>query len=78
MSQSETGGSLLASLEQMARAFEAWESDFRANPQEFMSGGACAAAGVSELSANRAAYFYELLISCAGTVKTEGEKLAGA
>lgn len=48
-------------LEQMAQAFEAWEKGFRAEPSNYMTAEECAAANVSALSANRAAYFYELL-----------------
>lgn len=49
------------SIEQMAKAFEAWENGYRAEPQKFMSAEEVAAAEVSQLSADRAAYFHELL-----------------
>ena len=48
-------------LTQMAQAFEAWENGFRAAPSEYMTAEECAAAQVSELSAQRAAFFAELL-----------------
>jgi hypothetical protein len=48
-------------LEQMARAFEAWENGFRAEPAKYMTAEECAAANVSKLSADRATYFRELL-----------------
>lgn len=51
------------SLELFARAFEAWENGYRAEPSKFMTAEECASAGVSDLSAQRAAYFSELLAS---------------
>lgn len=48
-------------LERMAQAFEAWENGFRAEPSKYLTAEECAAANVSELSADRAAYFRELL-----------------
>jgi hypothetical protein len=48
-------------LEQMAKAFEAWENGYRAEPSKYLSAEECAAASVSTLSADRAAYFHELL-----------------
>jgi hypothetical protein len=52
-------------LEQMAKAFEAWENGFRAEPSKFLTAEECAAAEVSTLSADRAAYFRELLAHAA-------------
>jgi hypothetical protein len=52
---------MTVSLEQMAQAFEAWENGFRADPTKYLSAAECAAANVSELSADRAAYLCELL-----------------
>ena len=49
------------SLEKLAKAFEAWERDFRAAPTKFMTADECAAAQVSQLSAGRAAHFASLL-----------------
>jgi len=54
---------LTVTLAQMARAFEAWERGYRAEPSKFLTQEQCAAAEVSELSADRAAYFHELLRS---------------
>lgn len=51
----------MVTLTQLARAFEAWENDFRADPSQYMTPGEVAAAEVSELSADRASYFLELL-----------------
>lgn len=48
-------------IEQMAKAFEAWENGYRAEPQKFMTADEMASAEVSQLSADRAAYFHELL-----------------
>ena len=48
-------------LEQMAQAFEAWENGFRAEPSKYLTAEECAAANVSALPADRAAYFRELL-----------------
>jgi hypothetical protein len=48
-------------LASMAQAFEAWENGFRADPSKYLTAEECAAANVSQLSADRAAYFYELL-----------------
>jgi hypothetical protein len=52
---------LSVTLEQMAQAFEAWENGFRAEPSKYLTAEECAAANVSALSADRAAYFRELL-----------------
>lgn len=48
-------------IEQLAKAFELWENGYRAEPQTFRSPEECAALGVSQLSAERATYFAELL-----------------
>jgi hypothetical protein len=48
-------------LEQIAQAFTAWENGFRAEPSKYLTAEECAAANVSTLSADRAAYFRELL-----------------
>lgn len=48
-------------LELMAKAFELWENGFRADPSKFLTPEETAAAEVSQLSADRAAYFSELL-----------------
>jgi hypothetical protein len=53
---------LTVTLEQMAQAFEAWENGFRADPSKFLTYEECAALNVSTMSADRAAYFRELLI----------------
>lgn len=53
-------------IEQMAKAFEAWENGYRADPQKFMTAEEVAAAEVSQLSADRAAYFHELLTTAVG------------
>lgn len=53
--------SMTVRLEQMAQAFEAWENGFRAEPSKYLTPEECAAANVSTLSADRAAYFRELL-----------------
>lgn len=52
---------ITVSLKQMAQAFEAWENGFRADPTKFLTAEETAALGVSEVSADRAAYFHELL-----------------
>lgn len=54
------------SIEQMAKAFQAWENGYRAEPQKFMTADEMAGAEVSQLSADRAAYFHELLSTAAG------------
>ncbi len=51
----------MVTLTQLAKAFEAWENDFRAKPSEYLTAEEASAAEVSELSADRAAYFLELL-----------------
>ena len=48
-------------IEQFAKAFEAWENDYRTNPQEYMTPEQALELGVSELSAQRASYFYQLM-----------------
>lgn len=53
---------MIVTLEQMAQAFEAWENGFRAEPSKYLTAEECAAANVSTLSADRAAYFRELLV----------------
>jgi hypothetical protein len=53
-------------IEQMAKAFEAWENGYRAEPQNFMTADEMAAAEVSQLSADRATYFHELLTTAVG------------
>lgn len=50
------------SLHSLAQAFEAWENNYRANPEHFLTAEEIAAEGVSELSASRAAYMYALLM----------------
>jgi hypothetical protein len=50
------------SLQALAQAFEAWENNYRANPEQFLTAEEIAAEGVSELSASRAAYMYALLM----------------
>jgi hypothetical protein len=49
-------------IEQMAKAFEAWENYFRADMSRYMTTEECAASNVSRLSADRAAYFMEILV----------------
>lgn len=51
----------MVSIEQLAKAFELWENGFRADPSKFLTPEETAAAEVSKLSADRAAYFNELL-----------------
>lgn len=61
-SSSPKGGiSISTTLIEMAQAFEAWERDFRAAPEQFLSAQECAAAEISELSASRASHFAALL-----------------
>lgn len=50
-----------ASVSEMASAFEAWENGLRGNPSAYMTPDECAAASVSQLSADRAAHFCALL-----------------
>lgn len=50
--------------EQLAQAFEAWEKDYRVNQSDYKSKEECTFMGVSQLSAERAEYFYALLQSC--------------
>ena len=45
----------------LARAFEAWETGYRANPTTFRTPEESAALGVSQVSAERADYMLELL-----------------
>jgi len=52
---------MTVTLEQLAQAFEAWENGYRAEPSKFLTAEECATAEVSTLSADRAAYFHELL-----------------
>ena len=43
------------------RAFEAWENEFRANPEQFMTSEAMAATAVLPLSEQRSVYFEAIL-----------------
>lgn len=43
-----------------AKVFEAWEADYRTQPETYLTHEQCAEMGVSELSADRAAYFCKL------------------
>lgn len=63
-------------LARFARAFEAWENGFRANPTKFLTAEECAAAEVSELSASRAAYFSELLAQFGSAAATNDAQQA--
>ncbi len=47
--------------DRLARAFERWEQGWRATPSAFRSEAECLALGVSEVSAERADYFFALL-----------------
>ena len=49
------------SRETLAKAFEAWENGFRTQPQAFRTSEECLQLGVSQVSAERADYFYDLL-----------------
>lgn len=66
MSTSNDSQPMTVTLEQMAQAFEAWENGYRADPTNFLTAEECAASNVSTLSADRAAYFRELLIVAVG------------
>jgi len=59
--QRQALNSITVTLQTMAQAFEAWENGFRAEPSKYLTAEECAAANVSALSADRAAYFRELL-----------------
>jgi hypothetical protein len=48
-------------LEKLAKAFELWENSYRANPNKYLTAEVCARLKVSEISADRAEYFQELL-----------------
>lgn len=48
---------------QLTQAFEAWENDFRANPEDFLTAVEVAAMKVAPLSEQRAIYFMALLRS---------------
>lgn len=61
--ETTTASPVTVTMEQMAQAFEAWENGFRAEPSKYLTAQECAAANVSTLSADRAAYFHELLRS---------------
>ena len=47
--------------EQMEKAFEAWESGFRIEPEKFRSHEETLGLSVSQVSAERADYFFELV-----------------
>jgi hypothetical protein len=46
---------------QLAQAFEAWERGYRIAPDKYRTPTECAMLGVSQISAERADYFFELL-----------------
>jgi hypothetical protein len=59
-------GALYVTKEQMEQAFEAWEKGYRIEPEKFRTLEECKFLGVSQLSAERADYFYELLLIARG------------
>lgn len=71
---SDTTQTITTTIEQTAKAFEAWENGFRADPQKFMTADEVATAEVSQLSADRAAYLHELLITAAPTTKLKSHQ----
>ena len=48
-------------IEYYAKAFEVWENDCRANPQQYLTAEEASELGVSQLSADRASYFYQIM-----------------
>lgn len=48
-------------LTEAAKAFEAWETAYRENPQAFIHPDVTARSGVSDVSHERAVYFMQLL-----------------
>jgi hypothetical protein len=48
-------------IENMTRAFEQWEIDFRANPDGYMDAAAVKASNPAHLAELRALYFADLL-----------------
>ena len=62
--------SITVTTAQMAKAFEAWENNYRTEPKHFLSAEETAAMDVTPLSADRATYFRELLDEVAsGAIK---------
>lgn len=51
----------LPSIEELARAFEAWETGYRIHPEKFRSQEQIVLLGVSQVSKERAEYFFGLL-----------------
>jgi hypothetical protein len=47
--------------EAFTRAFEVWETEFRAHPEQFMTADEIAAAAVLDLAEQRAVYFEAIL-----------------
>lgn len=48
-------------IAQMEQAFEAWERGFRIEPDKYRTAQECICLGVSQVSAERADYFFQLL-----------------
>jgi hypothetical protein len=48
-------------IEQFAKAFAAWENGYRSNPTEYLTPEEVSEIDVSQLSADRATYFHQLL-----------------
>lgn len=48
--------------QQMEQAFEAWENGFRIEPAKFRSPDECKQLSVSQVSAERTDYFWQLLL----------------
>lgn len=48
--------------EQLERAFEAWETGFRISPEKYRTQDEVRCLAVSQVCAERADYFYELLV----------------
>lgn len=51
----------MITLKQAAIVFEKWETEYRASPEEFLTSEEVSQLGVSEVSAQRAEYFIQLL-----------------
>lgn len=51
----------MTEVEKFAKAFQLWEDGFRAEPSSFMTAEQSAEMEVSQLSTERAEYFYQLL-----------------
>lgn len=48
-------------IQQLAKAFQAWNHGVRTTPEKFLTADECALMGIDEMSGSQADYFFQLL-----------------